>query len=580
MIQSRGNKGSGRVRAVAALIAFAVAIVASILPDSGGVGRGPAGPWGARDARAEDCRLDVPAPGAEPVDGHAGYVRVRNDVYGPESLPAITFSWTFDYTKYKDLIYDGVQGVNKMEIEFRDVTAGGDWARFAFQPASLTASGLYLIANTVAPETPDPTAVYLGRTYAFRVRAVAQASSDPTVPLLCAFPWSVEVLLTTPSDGTPGINVSSNALDFGNVELGFTAKRTLTVRNGDATPMTIKLPKSKAPFIHNARSPLVLDPNESADIEVTFSPDDEKASTQTFRLVGPKGVATVVVNLTGRGVPATPRLAFDVSTLDFGRLRGSAKKSVAVTNLTDQTLAVEISTPRPPFYRVSGYTLTLPPRGTAFVEFEFIPRENAATFTGSARFEVVNIRESPKQSLALTGGIFDTMIVKSTSTSGGTGVEYRILPGDWTKLLPGQELPPGAEIACDPDASVQLEMPDGTGIDMGPGTQIKVAAFFKKGGRVEAEILATFGDIVSRIPRHDVVRSDFKIRSPTATASVRGTAFTTSIDPATGDTTYRVTEGTVAVKPTARGSKTILVKAGNQVTVTKKGAGPITPYVP
>ena len=93
---------------------------------------------------------------------------------------------------------------------------------------------------------------------------------------------------------------------------------------------------------------------------------------------------------------------------------------------------------------------------------------------------------------------------------------------------------------------------------------------------MEIIILMKVGQIFAAVKKDPAVRSDFVIRSPTATASVRGTDFSMSYNKESGESVVSVSEGRVEVaakkswykfwkKPTI-----VEVEAGQKATVSKK----------
>ena len=146
---------------------------------------------------------------------------------------------------------------------------------------------------------------------------------------------------------------------------------------------------------------------------------------------------------------------------------------------------------------------------------------------------------------------------------------------EWTQAKVGMLLEQGHEIAASPDGDAVLLFPDGSTVRVEATTQIKIAAYFTKGGIVQAEILLAVGKVAAAVKKEQAVRSDFKIRSPNAGASVRGTTFSVSYDKDVKETVIAVEEGIVGVtaqKPWYKFWKkpmTAEVEAGQKATVSK-----------
>jgi hypothetical protein len=102
-------------------------------------------------------------------------------------------------------------------------------------------------------------------------------------------------------------------------------------------------------------------------------------------------------------------------------------------------------------------------------------------------------------------------------------VQVRAEKGEWQDATVGMELTAGHEVSSTPDGRATLRFENNSTVVIQSTTQIKIASFFRQGGVVKTEILLKLGEIAAQVSREKTVRSDFQIRSPTATASVRGT---------------------------------------------------------
>ncbi len=108
-------------------------------------------------------------------------------------------------------------------------------------------------------------------------------------------------------------------------------------------------------------------------------------------------------------------------------------------------------------------------------------------------------------------------------------------------------------------------------------TQLKIASFFTEGGVVRTEILLKMGEVAAKVNKSEATKSDFRIKDPTATASVRGTSFTVFYDPVARDSVVSVRTGVVDVDPARAGLPTVSVPAGKGVEVTRTTIGKIVP---
>lgn len=112
---------------------------------------------------------------------------------------------------------------------------------------------------------------------------------------------------------------------------------------------------------------------------------------------------------------------------------------------------------------------------------------------------------------------------------------------------------------------------DGSSLTLDPNTEIGVAAIDERSSGVIASFTQAVGRTWSSVHKQGGTPR-YEIKTPAATAVVRGTAFEIIVRP-DGFTTVRVSEGTVAV--TAQGV-TVLVRAGFETIITP-GQPPSTP---
>ena len=141
---------------------------------------------------------------------------------------------------------------------------------------------------------------------------------------------------------------------------------------------------------------------------------------------------------------------------------------------------------------------------------------------------------------------------------------------EWHDVCKDTVLQQGDEISCDPDGAVTLQFADNSTVVVKNTTQLKIASFFTEGGVVRTEILLKMGEIAAQVHKSEATKSDFKIKAPTGTASVRGTSFTYSYDPGARASLLSVFEGTVEMDPANPKLKTKMVPAGKEVEVTAK----------
>ncbi|OVE79594.1 hypothetical protein BVY01_02095 [bacterium I07] len=173
-------------------------------------------------------------------------------------------------------------------------------------------------------------------------------------------------------------------------------------------------------------------------------------------------------------------------------------------------------------------------------------------------------------------------------------VWWRIRPGSWRTAKLGQTLPKEAEIATGKrtkGSEIILRYPDGTVTVVHAESQIWVSpgSFSPR-----TQIYLRVGGVAAQVKKSSVSRSMFKIRSPVAIMSVKGTSFYVKHDTLTNKTDVKVSSGQVTVsqgKEAAGMEKSISFSYGalnnkmsladsvlldpwQQVSVTDQGIGP------
>lgn len=166
--------------------------------------------------------------------------------------------------------------------------------------------------------------------------------------------------------------------------------------------------------------------------------------------------------------------------------------------------------------------------------------------------------------------------VRVTSISGD--VSYRTPTREWADASAGQLLCFDDEVNTGPGSEAVLVFPNGSTVVVRPLTQIIVGTMTGESTNPKIQVLLKAGEIAAKVTQQKAIEADFSVRTPTATAGVRGTEFTVRYEPKTRVTTVAVTQGTVSVDP-AGPKPPVLVKAGQAVAVTRAGARPVAAAV-
>ncbi|MDP4000741.1 MAG: FecR family protein [bacterium] len=149
-------------------------------------------------------------------------------------------------------------------------------------------------------------------------------------------------------------------------------------------------------------------------------------------------------------------------------------------------------------------------------------------------------------------------------------VEIRKEGGGWEDANTNMRLEDGDEISTGPDSIITLQFPDGTIMQVSELTQVRVGFLLSEGNAVRAEIQLKIGKVAAKVNPKKTSFTDFTIKSPIATASVRGTIFGVIYHDNTG-MRVMVEEGSVEV--TTNDGKSQKVSAGYDMRVTDEGFG-------
>jgi PKD repeat protein len=197
---------------------------------------------------------------------------------------------------------------------FEGAGGGPDWIALGTNSNPLAASACDEVLITFdATELVEGT--YQG--------SIIITSNDPNNPL-------ITIPVTLIVNGTPALSISTNDLDFGEVQLGATSTLSFTLENTGTAAVEISGLTSSIPdFSVQSPDSMVVAPLESQNISVSFTPGDIATFTETLTLVNNAG-DDVMVNLTGTGI-AAPSLTINPTEFIIELIEGQ-----------DSTLTVDI----------------------------------------------------------------------------------------------------------------------------------------------------------------------------------------------------------------------------------------------
>ena len=173
----------------------------------------------------------------------------------------------------------------------------------------------------------------------------------------------------------------------------------------------------------------------------------------------------------------------------------------------------------------------------------------------------------------LSATVAATLAILNTDISAQKG------NADFAPALDGELLASGDVVKSSANGRAVLTFFDGSTLTVDTGSIVKVATLNRlPNGGIQLTIEQTLGRTWASVAKLKTPDSKFEIKTPTSTASVRGTAFETIVvqnpDGSTS-VTFKADDGELAVTATAGGTTT--VPANTQVTVNQNQQAPASP---
>lgn len=167
--------------------------------------------------------------------------------------------------------------------------------------------------------------------------SIIVTTNDPDNP-------SITIPVTLNVSGTPALSISTNNLDFGEIQVGATSMLSFTLDNtGTAAVEVSGLQSSLAEFGIQSAESITLEPFESQAIEVSFAPSSVDAFADMLALVNNAG-DDLLVTLTGTGI-AAPSLTVAPTEFVVELIQGQdTTLTVEVGNVGEAVLDFNVNT--------------------------------------------------------------------------------------------------------------------------------------------------------------------------------------------------------------------------------------------
>ncbi|MDC7227355.1 MAG: FecR domain-containing protein [Spirochaetales bacterium] len=153
----------------------------------------------------------------------------------------------------------------------------------------------------------------------------------------------------------------------------------------------------------------------------------------------------------------------------------------------------------------------------------------------------------------------ENAVVKETSGR----VEIQLPGSSWQTASVGDSLPKGASISTGFGASAVLDVGAST-LTVDALTRMKLEELIESQGAQTTGLFLRVGKVKAEVKRDQNLSHDFRLRSPSSTAAVRGTEFTFD------GNSVKVSKGVVALI-SASIDREVLVAAGESCTVSGSG---------
>lgn len=143
---------------------------------------------------------------------------------------------------------------------------------------------------------------------------------------------------------------------------------------------------------------------------------------------------------------------------------------------------------------------------------------------------------------------------------------------DFSSATDGTVLFVGSAVRTSADARAVITLFEGSTIELEPASDMTIEVATARGGSTMVQLAQSVGRSWHVVTHLTTADSRYEVKTPAATASVRGTAFEVAIDGAAGgpSTTVTTTEGRVATADAAASSE-VLVSADQTTTVRANG---------
>ena len=190
--------------------------------------------------------------------------------------------------------------------------AGKTTCTVSLNEAASKALSIALASSNSAVSVPAATTVSAGSTtasFSANVIAVSKAETVTVSATADGSSKSVEIQLKTSKASVPGLGLSVSSLAFGNVSLGTSVSKSVTLTSNGTAPVTIKSDSITGSgfSLSGGHFPATLPPGQQMVVTVQFDPAAAGAASGTLEISS--DAAGVSVALSGTGTTTAPTIS-------------------------------------------------------------------------------------------------------------------------------------------------------------------------------------------------------------------------------------------------------------------------------
>src|SRR5437773_19066 len=244
----------------------------------------------------------------------------------------------------------------------------------------------------------------------------------------------------TQSTSSKTLSATPTSINFGNIAVGSSTTKSVTLTNGGNTTVTVSQTKvSGAAFTVTQGTPLSsIAASQSATLQIRFTPSSSGALSGSLTVTSDADNSPTTISLAGAGVAPVAQLSATPSSVRFGNVAvgGTSALGVTLKNTGNSNVTISGVTASGGGYSVNGLSAntTLNPGQAVTLNVAFTP---TATGSSSGSVSVASNASNSPATISLNGsGVTPTAPPQGVPTCGISGDSSNHVPTDWGTLVP------------------------------------------------------------------------------------------------------------------------------------------------